>query len=191
MVREPGATVDRDVVVAAVARRVPAYMVPAAVVVLDDLPLTANGKLDRAALPVVELTGGSGAHAAPQNPAETLVAQVFAELLDVDRVSVTDSFFDLGGNSLSAMRLAARASDALGVTVSVRDVFTAPSVRELVAAVSGTAPRCRRSCRPSPGPNGSRCPVRRPGCGSSTGSIRSPARTTSRWVCGCVDRSTP
>ena len=137
VVREPGATVDRDVVVAAVARRVPAYMVPAAVVVLDDLPLTANGKLDRAALPVVELTGGSGAHAAPQNPAETLVAQVFAELLDVDRVSVTDSFFDLGGNSLSAMRLAARASDALGVTVSVRDVFTAPSVRELVAAVSG------------------------------------------------------
>ncbi|QHN32050.1 amino acid adenylation domain-containing protein [Gordonia amarae] len=134
-----GADVDSDAVIVATARRVPAYMVPAAIVVLDDLPLTANGKLDRRALPVPDLGARHGAYTAPQSPAESLVAQVFAELLGVGRVSVTDSFFDLGGNSLSAMRLSARAGDALGVTVSVRDVFAAPSVRELVAAVSGNA----------------------------------------------------
>ncbi|WP_040527713.1 condensation domain-containing protein, partial [Gordonia paraffinivorans] len=79
-------------------------------------------------------------YVAPGSETEEVVAGVFADLLGVERVSVVESFFDLGGNSLSAARLAARASAALDVEVSVRDVFDAPSVRELVAVVSGRRP---------------------------------------------------
>ncbi|WP_372452735.1 phosphopantetheine-binding protein, partial [Gordonia paraffinivorans] len=83
---------------------------------------------------------GVAEYVAPETPAEETVAKLFADLLGVERVSVVESFFDLGGNSLAAMRLVARVSDALGVQVSVRDVFDAPSVRELVVAVSGRRP---------------------------------------------------
>ncbi|PWD41030.1 hypothetical protein ACN93_21520, partial [Gordonia paraffinivorans] len=113
-------------------------MVPDVVVGVERLPLTANGKLDREALPAPQFE--TAEYVAPGSEAEEAVAGVFADLLGVERVSVVESFFDLGGNSLSAARLAARASAALDVEVSVRDVFDAPSVRELVVAVSGRRP---------------------------------------------------
>uniref|UniRef100_UPI001FFA836B condensation domain-containing protein n=1 Tax=Gordonia paraffinivorans TaxID=175628 RepID=UPI001FFA836B len=117
---------------------VPGYMVPDVVVGVERLPLTANGKLDREALPAPQFE--TAEYVEPGSEAEAAVAGVFADLLGVERVSVVDSFFDLGGNSLLAARLAARASAALDVEVSVRDVFDAPSVRELAVAVAGRRP---------------------------------------------------
>ena len=132
------ADVDVDVVAGSVASVLPGYMRPSVWVRLDVMPLTVSGKVDRRALPapVVEAVE----YVAPVSDAEERVAAVFATLLDVERVSVAESFFDLGGNSLSAMRLVARVSDVLGVRVGIRDVFDAPSVRELVAAVADRRP---------------------------------------------------
>ncbi|MBY4576090.1 non-ribosomal peptide synthetase, partial [Gordonia paraffinivorans] len=145
------ASVDVDVVRASVAGSLPEYMRPSVWVVLEEMPLNSAGKVDRRSLPDPEL--GVAEYVAPGSEAEEVVAGVFADLLGVERVSVVESFFDLGGNSLAAMRLVARVSDALGVQVSVRDVFDAPSVRELVVAVSGRRPALPpvRAVSPRPG----------------------------------------
>ncbi|MBM7365733.1 non-ribosomal peptide synthetase [Gordonia hydrophobica] len=131
------ATVDLTTVQESIAAELAEYMRPTVWVLLDEMPLNAAGKVDRRALPDPEFEAAE--YVAPESDAEAAVAEVFAGLVGADRVSVTESFFDLGGNSLAAMRLAARASDALGVQVSVRDIFDGPSVRELVAAVQGRA----------------------------------------------------
>ncbi|WP_344716283.1 amino acid adenylation domain-containing protein, partial [Gordonia defluvii] len=140
LVVEPGAVVDAQQARDQAGARVPRYMVPDLVMIVDRLPLTANGKLDRSALPLPAADRATEDYTAPQGPGETAVAAVFAGVLGVERVSVTESFFDAGGNSLSAMRLVARVGEALDAQVSVRDVFDAPSVRELVAAVADRAP---------------------------------------------------
>ncbi|MGB6244356.1 amino acid adenylation domain-containing protein, partial [Gordonia sp. (in: high G+C Gram-positive bacteria)] len=131
------ATADADAVRASLEQTLPAYMVPTMWTVLDDIALNTAGKVDRRALPAPDFGTLAGEYVAPATPAEATLAVVFADVLGLDRVSVTESFFDVGGNSLSAMRLAARAADALSVAVSVREVFEAPSVRELAAAVAG------------------------------------------------------
>jgi glycopeptidolipid biosynthesis protein len=115
---------------AALAERLPGYMVPAAVVVLATLPLTVNGKLDTRALPAPEYTEGDG-YRAPTTPVEEILAGIYAEVLGVERVGVDDSFFDLGGDSLSAMRLVATIEIRLDAGLSVPTVFEAPSVRSL------------------------------------------------------------
>ncbi|WP_197028071.1 condensation domain-containing protein, partial [Gordonia alkanivorans] len=118
-------------------RRLPAYMVPSSFNLIDELPLTPVGKLDKRALPEPVLEAGE--YVAPAAGIECTIADVVAAVLGIDAglVSATSSFFELGGDSLSAARLAARLSDQLGVAVSVRDVFEAGSVRALAEAVGG------------------------------------------------------
>ncbi|OBF76888.1 non-ribosomal peptide synthetase [Mycobacterium sp. 852002-51613_SCH5001154] len=111
--------------------RLPAYMVPVAVVVLDALPLTVNGKLDKRALPAPEYQKTGGEYRAPATPIEETLAEIYAGVLGLQRVSVEDSFFDLGGDSLSAMRVIAEINTALDANLSVRTLFEAPSVRRL------------------------------------------------------------
>ncbi|WP_231122603.1 phosphopantetheine-binding protein, partial [Mycobacterium colombiense] len=111
----------------------PEYMVPTHIVVLDEFPLTSSGKLDRKALPAPVFA--ATAFRAPQTETEKIVAAVFAEVLGLDRVGVDDSFFDLGGDSLSAMRLIAAVNTGLDADLSVRAVFEAPTVAQLAPRI--------------------------------------------------------
>ncbi|MGX7827901.1 amino acid adenylation domain-containing protein [Actinokineospora sp. 24-640] len=123
-------TVDGPTLRERLADTLPEHLVPAAVVVLEQLPITANGKLDKAALPAPEFTADSAGRA-PRDAREELLCGLFAEVLDVESVTVDDSFFDLGGHSLLAARLTARAREVLGVDLGVRDVFAHPTVAAL------------------------------------------------------------
>ncbi|MBN6042357.1 non-ribosomal peptide synthetase, partial [Amycolatopsis sp. 195334CR] len=116
--------------------RLPEYMVPAAVVVLDELPLTVNGKLDRRALPAPEF-GGTGTRQEPRNAAEHLLCGLFAEVLGLPEVGTNESFFDLGGHSLLATRLVARVRTAFDVELGVRALFEAPTVGALARRLGG------------------------------------------------------
>src|SRR6201999_1169208 len=119
---------------ATLADRLPPYMVPAAVVALDTLPLTVSGKLDVRALPAPEYSD-AGRYRAPGNAVEEILAGIYAQVLGVDRVGIDDSFFDLGGDSLSAMRLVAAVNAGLDADLSVRTVFEAPTVAQLVPRI--------------------------------------------------------
>ncbi|MBC2875431.1 MULTISPECIES: non-ribosomal peptide synthetase [Streptomyces] len=115
------------------AATLPAHMVPAGVAVVPELPLTAHGKLDRAALPV-PAAAGSGSRP-PGTPREKLLCALIAELLGVDEVGPDDDFFALGGDSIVSIQLTGRAR-AAGLAISPKDVFTAPSVAALAAATA-------------------------------------------------------
>ncbi|MFT4086262.1 MAG: amino acid adenylation domain-containing protein [Gordonia sp. (in: high G+C Gram-positive bacteria)] len=132
----PGADADPVVLRAHVASLLPDYMVPAALISLAEIPLTPNGKVDRRALPEPDFAGAAGKSREPSTAVETLLADLFADVLDVPRVGADDDFFALGGDSITAMRMVARAA-AAGLTFSALDVFDGPTV----AALAVTAER--------------------------------------------------
>ena len=131
-------TADPAGVRAALAERLPAYMVPAAVVVLEALPLTVNGKLDTRALPAPEYQDADR-YRAPASAVEEILAGIYAQVLGLERVGVDDSFFDLGGDSLSAMRVIAAVNTGLDAGLAVRALFEAPTVAQLAPRIGGEA----------------------------------------------------
>ncbi|HST60941.1 MAG TPA: amino acid adenylation domain-containing protein, partial [Longimicrobium sp.] len=123
--------VETDALRAHLRQGLPEYMVPSAFVLLDALPLTANGKLDRKALPVPELASAEEAYVAPRSPVEEVLAGIWAEVLRLERVGVEESFFDLGGHSLLATRVVSRIREVFGVELPLRALFEGPTVGEL------------------------------------------------------------
>ncbi len=148
VVPRPDRAVDTADLTAFAAARLPGYMVPAALTVLDRLPVGPNGKLDRRALPEPARTGATAPYRPPHTPHEELVAAAFADLLGSPTVGADDNFFDLGGTSLLAMRLAARLAATLDTDVGIRDLFDHPTVADLAAHLS--APDRAAATRPAP-----------------------------------------
>ncbi|MEV5831905.1 amino acid adenylation domain-containing protein, partial [Spirillospora sp. NPDC052242] len=144
------ASVDVAALRAHAAARLPDHMMPS-LTALDALPLTVNGKLDRAALPAPGGTAGTGRRA-PRTPQEEILAGLFAEILGVPRVGADDSFFDLGGDSLTATRLVGRVRSALGAELPVRALFEAPTVAGLAARLAGAGRDVRPALRPAERP---------------------------------------
>ncbi|CAM5330375.1 amino acid adenylation domain-containing protein [Streptomyces tanashiensis] len=132
----------------------PEHLVPSAVVVLDALPLTVNGKPDRAALPAPDRPAAVEGGRQPRNAREEVLCALFAEILDVPRVGIDDNFFALGGHSLLGVRLVNRVRSVLGVERTVRDLFRLPTP----AGLLGSARRRRHGRRP-----GRPAPAQHPG----------------------------
>ncbi|PXX66691.1 non-ribosomal peptide synthase protein (TIGR01720 family)/amino acid adenylation domain-containing protein [Nocardia tenerifensis] len=137
----PGHSIEQPRLLAALADTLPAYMIPTALVALDAFPLNPSGKLDRKALP--EPTFTAREFRAPATPVEKIVAEVFGEVLGLDRVGADDDFFALGGNSLIATQLVARLGAAVDAKVPVRTLFETPTVRSLAAAIDSRTHEAR------------------------------------------------
>ena len=123
------------------AQRLPDYMVPAVFVVLDELPVTANGKVDRKALPKPDAARPelAEAYTAPSGPVEEELAAIWAQVLDVDRVGAHDSFFDLGGDSIRSLQILGLAKQR-GLEFTLQDLFRTPTVGGLAGSVARVAP---------------------------------------------------
>ena len=124
--------VDIAALRAALGRRLPEAMLPSALVVLEAMPLNASGKVDRRRLPAPSFSG-SAEHVAPRTPLEVELAEIWRELLGVERVGATDGFFALGGHSLLATRLVARLRERFGVEMELRRIFETPTLEALAA----------------------------------------------------------
>ena len=132
---EAGTAPDTEILRRGLEASLPDYMVPSAFMVLDALPLSPSGKLDRRALPDPEFTG-SADYTPPETADEALLCRLFEELTSASRVSVTDSFFALGGHSLMAMRLVAAIRKERGVELPLRAVFAQQNPRALARALA-------------------------------------------------------
>ncbi|MEU3511008.1 amino acid adenylation domain-containing protein [Streptomyces longwoodensis] len=150
VVARAGAEIDPAALRQRIRTWLPEQMVPSAIVVLDELPISPNGKVDRKALPAPTYTAGGRE---PRDSTERELCALFAELLGVERVSIDESFFDLGGNSLHGIRLVRRLRATYDADLSIRTLFDAPTVAELAARVGGRAGRRRAPLTPQERPD--------------------------------------
>ncbi|WP_158625670.1 non-ribosomal peptide synthetase [Corallococcus carmarthensis] len=134
-----GATLEGKTLKARLRLRLPEYMVPGTVVVLDSLPLNANGKVDRKALPEPEAPASTSTYEAPRTEMEAKLAAIWAQVLRVPRVGVKDDFFALGGHSLLATQVVSRIRTETGVALPLRALFEAPSVESLASRIEGAS----------------------------------------------------
>jgi amino acid adenylation domain-containing protein len=139
LVAADGQAIDEEQLRRALKSALPPFMVPSTLVTLAELPVTPNGKLDRASLPAPD---GSRprlerAYVAPQTPVQETLASVWREVLGIDRVGIDDDFFNLGGHSMLAVRMVARVRDTLGLELSLAQVFEHPTIRELAGSITG------------------------------------------------------
>ncbi|NMO14854.1 amino acid adenylation domain-containing protein [Pyxidicoccus fallax] len=141
-----GEAVDPEALRALMQAKLPEYMVPSALMVLEALPLSPNGKVDRKALPAPELERAREGHVAPATPTEVEVAALFGELLGVERVGARDDLFKLGGNSLMATRVLARLRARFGVELPLRTLFQHSTVQQVARLVD----EARASVAPVP-----------------------------------------
>ncbi|GLP67088.1 dimodular nonribosomal peptide synthase [Streptomyces sp. TUS-ST3] len=148
LVAEDGTAPEPAALHAHLAAELPDYMVPSAFVVLDALPLTGNGKIDRRALPAPETTATAPESRTARTPREDILCGLFAELLGVPRVGIDDDFFALGGHSLLATRLVGRIRSVLRAELTVRQLFEAPTVAALSRTLD-TASAARPALRPA------------------------------------------
>jgi acyl carrier protein len=136
VVAAAGQTVDPAGLQEHLRTRLPPYMIPQHLSVLDAMPLTPNGKVDRKALPVTELGSlNVDSYVAPTTEVQTRLAALWADVLRVSRVGIRESFFALGGHSMLAVRMLNRLRDSFGVEIPLRTVFRAQTVEELSAHV--------------------------------------------------------
>jgi aryl carrier-like protein len=113
-------------------RILPGYMVPSIYVPLDALPLNANGKLDRLALPDPKPVELQNTYVAPRTPVEQILANIWADILGIKRVGIHDNFFELGGDSILGLQMAARANQA-GIRLNITQIAAQPTIAELAA----------------------------------------------------------
>ena len=140
---EPGARVDEVAFLGALRTRLraqlPAYMVPSALVVLENLPMTVNGKVDRRALPAPKKDLAQAGYMAPRNDFERRLCELWQALLNVERVGIQDNFFELGGNSLLITKLGARIYETTGMSVTVMDLYANPTIASFAEAMTSHA----------------------------------------------------
>jgi aspartate racemase len=135
IVCKPGAAVEREqsALIAALKKSLPEYLVPSAIVALPALPRTANGKLDRNALPAPHSTKPAESFVAPQTPLEEKMAALWMNVLGLERIGMRDNFFDLGGHSLLGLRLINQLREALGEHLALALVFETPTPAQMAA----------------------------------------------------------
>src|SRR5262249_23329431 len=123
-----------------VRERLPEYMVPEAIVVLKEMPLTANGKIDRKKLLLAADAGRQveQEYVAPRTPLEEMVVGIFRDALSLDRVGIHDNFFGIGGHSLLAIQVISRIRNDIDVEVGMRDIFDAPTAEGLSRSIEGS-----------------------------------------------------
>ncbi|RBL91355.1 non-ribosomal peptide synthase/polyketide synthase [Chitinophaga flava] len=131
----PEQTFSKEQVVQYLGKRLPEYMVPALWVVLETLPLTANGKADRKNLPDPELNIATTEYVAPRNETEQLLADIWQQLLGISLVGIYDNFFELGGHSLLGMRIVAALRQRKGIELSIKDLFSYPDIAGLAGFI--------------------------------------------------------
>ncbi|RKI51355.1 amino acid adenylation domain-containing protein, partial [Corallococcus sp. AB049A] len=134
-----GHSLDADALKVHLRKNLPEYMVPSALVVLDALPLNANGKVDRKALPEPEAQQSGTSYEAPRTEAEAKLASIWAEVLHLPQVGVKDSFFELGGHSLLATQVVSRVRAEFNVELPLRALFESPTVEALAGRLHGSA----------------------------------------------------
>ncbi|MCT6838530.1 MAG: amino acid adenylation domain-containing protein, partial [Bifidobacteriales bacterium] len=128
---------DIEALKAALKDTLPDYMVPAFWVEMDELPVTANGKIDKKALPEPDIEAGSAAYKAPETEMETLLSDIWQEVLGLDQIGVSDNFFTLGGDSIKGIQMASRLNQH-GYKLEMKDLFQHPTIEELVSYVERT-----------------------------------------------------